>query len=326
MCRELIKFIPMNTLTWKSSAPSNIALIKYMGKIPGLTNQTVNPTLSYTLKHLTSDVELVLTTDSQDRFEPLPNSNLNLGGPQEKKFLNFLNTIKTKFNCNHNFIVKSRNNFPSDCGLASSASSFAALTSVATKAICELQEQPTLSIQQQALLSREGSGSSCRSFFSPWGFWSENTVSELQLPYTNLYHMVFVVSKAQKKVSSSEAHKRVPTSQLFEGRAQRARIRMGQLVEALQIKNWPKAYEICWAEFWDMHALFETSTPSFGYIMPETMEILNWIRDFWKMIGDGPIVTMDAGPNIHFLFRPDQKEMMENFYKKWSPKYLILKS
>lgn len=311
--------------SWRSSAPSNIALIKYMGKIPGLTNQTVNPTLSYTLKHLTSEVELILTTDDQDHYEPLPNSNIVLGGPQEKKFLNFLSHIKNKFNSPHHFIVRSRNNFPSDCGLASSASSFAALTSVATKAICELQEQPLVSIQQQANLSREGSGSSCRSFFSPWGFWSEDTVSDLALPYMQLYHMVFVVSKSIKKVSSSEAHKRVVTSSLFEGRAQRARLRMGQLVEALQTKNWPKAYEICWAEFWDMHALFETSSPSFGYILPETMEVLNWIQDFWKMIGDGPLVTMDAGPNIHFLFRLDQKEMMDNFVSKWSSKFQIIR-
>ncbi len=316
----------MNNLTWKSSAPSNIALIKYMGKIPGLTNQTVNPTLSYTLNHLTSDVELMLTTDTKDHFEALPGSDLNLSGAQEKKFLNFFNLIKGKFNCKYNFIVKSKNNFPSDCGLASSASSFAALTSAASKAICELQDQPMLSIQQQALLSREGSGSSCRSFYSPWGFWSEDTVSELKLPFSKLYHMVFVVSRDPKKVSSSEAHNRVITSQLFEGRAQRARIRMGQLVEALQIKNWQKTYEICWAEFWDMHAMFETSIPSFGYMQPQTLEILNWIRDFWKMIGDGPIITMDAGPNVHFLFRPDQKMMMDNFYDKWNSKYQIMRN
>lgn len=316
----------MNTQVWKSSAPSNIALIKYMGKVPGQANQTVNPTLSYTLKHLISEVEISLSHDSHDHYEPLPDSNFVVTGPHEKKFLNFLQTIKSKFNSQHKFVVKSRNNFPSDCGLASSASSFAALTAAATKAICDLNDQPQLSLQQQALLSREGSGSSCRSFFSPWGFWSEDAVSEIQLPYNNLYHMVFIVSKTQKKVSSSEAHKRVVTSSLFEGRSTRARVRLGQLVEAFQLKNWQKAYEICWAEFWDMHALFETSTPSFGYMLPETMEVLNWIRDFWKMIGDGPIVTMDAGPNIHFLFRPDQKEMMENFYVKWKDKYQIMKS
>lgn len=316
----------MNNTTWKSSAPSNIALIKYMGKIPGAVNQTINPTLSYTLKNLTSEVELELSPDQNDHFEVLPNSNVVIGASQEKRFLNFLKHIKSKFNCHESFIIRSKNNFPSDCGLASSASSFAALTSATVKAICELQEKPPLSVQQMALISREGSGSSCRSFFSPWGFWSEDSVSELALPYTQLHHLVFVVSKSVKKVSSSEAHKRVVTSYLFEGRSQRARVRLGLLVAALQSKDWFKAYEICWAEFWDMHALFETSTPSFGYMLPDTIEVLNWIRDFWKMIGDGPLVTMDAGPNIHFLFRPDQKEMMDNFYSKWSSKFQMIKN
>ena len=28
---------------------------------------------------------------------------------------------------------------------------------------------------------------------------------------------------------------------------------------------------------------------------------------------DGPLVTMDAGPNIHLLYRPDQAELARQF-------------
>ena len=311
---------------WKASAPSNIALIKYMGKLEGQKNQAINPTISYTLDHLLTDVHLSLSADEEDHFELLPNSNVRLGGSQQKRFLDFLKFIKTQYNCDQGFVVKSRNNFPSDCGLASSASSFAALTQVTTQAICEIQDKKLPELIEMATLSRQGSGSSCRSFFSPWALWSESSISKIDLPFKKMYHMAFVVSSNIKKVSSSEAHKRVVSSPLFEGRMSRARLRMGQLVEALQTRNWKKAYEVCWSEFWDMHALFETSSPSFGYMQPETLKILNWIRDFWKMINDGPLVTMDAGPNIHFLFRLDQKEMMENFYKKWSSSLDIIKS
>lgn len=310
---------------WTDQAPSNIALIKYMGKVEGQTNQTINPTLSYTLNHLVTEVQLTPSPDGQDHFEPLPGANIKLSGQQEARFLNFLKKIKNTFDYEGHFIVKSGNNFPHDCGLASSASSFAALTKVAVKAICEITERPQPPQKEIAALSRLGSGSSCRSFFSPWSFWSHDAIQEIELPYKELHHMVFVVSSSVKKVSSSEAHKRVVTSSLFEGRIDRAKTRMVHLMEAFQNKDWQKAYEICWAEFWDMHVLFETSTPSFGYMVPETIKVLNWIRDYWKMIGDGPLVTMDAGPNIHFLFRPNQKEMMENIYDKWSKEIQILR-
>lgn len=309
---------------WMDKAPSNIALIKYMGKDERAGNQALNPTLSYTLNHLLTEVHLTSSPDGEDHFEPLPGSELKLSAQQEMRFLNFLKGIKAALGYEGHFMVKSTNNFPSDCGLASSASSFAALTKVAVKAICEIQEKPLPPNIQQAQLSRLGSGSSCRSFFSPWSYWSEDRLSEVTLPYTELRHMVFIVNQSVKKVSSSEAHKRVISSSLFEGRTLRAKTRLAELLDAFRAKDWQRAYEICWAEFWDMHALFETSTPSFGYMVPDTLKILNWIRDYWKMIGDGPIVTMDAGPNVHFLFRPNQKEMMDNMYAKWSSEFKIM--
>ena len=57
-----------------------------------------------------------------------------------------------------------------------------------------------------------------------------------------------------------------------------------------------------------MHALFSSSTQPFSYITPQTQALLNQLKTRWEARGDGPIVTMDAGPNIHLLYRPDQAE------------------
>ena len=35
------------------------------------------------------------------------------------------------------------------------------------------------------------------------------------------------------------------------------------------------------------------------------------LENFWHKNKDGPIITMDAGPNIHLLFRQDQKKMCD---------------
>jgi diphosphomevalonate decarboxylase len=58
-----------------------------------------------------------------------------------------------------------------------------------------------------------------------------------------------------------------------------------------------------------MHALFETSSPSFGYIQSKTRLVLAEIEKFRKANGDGPIATIDAGPNVHLLWRKDQDEL-----------------
>lgn len=49
----------------------------------------------------------------------------------QEKFLKFFALLKKEFKLSGFYQIESTNNFPSDCGLASSASSFAALTQCA---------------------------------------------------------------------------------------------------------------------------------------------------------------------------------------------------
>ena len=58
-------------MQWFSHAPSNIALIKYMGKKSDATNIPVNPSLSYTLNNLLSYVSLESHAGTTDYWEPL---------------------------------------------------------------------------------------------------------------------------------------------------------------------------------------------------------------------------------------------------------------
>ena len=102
-----------------------------------------------------------------------------------------------------------------------------------------------------------------------------------------------MVEAKVKEVSSGEAHKRIETSLLNVGRAERATKRLNDLVAALtqkdwSQKNWRSTYEICWAEFWDMHALFETSRPSFGYMNSDSLNVLRHVqREMWQKQSHG---------------------------------------
>lgn len=307
-------------MQWFAQAPSNIALIKYMGKKDSERNIPTNSSLSYTLNKLVSSVELEKIPGRKDYWEPLyiPGAQpFELGEKGQQRFLNHFARIKERFNYDGAFVVRSSNNFPHSSGLASSASSFAALTKCAALALSELTQHPLLSIEEQAQLSREGSGSSCRSFFSPWALWKEKTVSSIELPYNDLIHQVIVISHQEKEVSSREAHARIHTSKLFPTRDKRAEQNLKTLLSALEEQDWQSAYQICWREFQDMHQLFATCQTPFSYITEQSRMALELLQDLWQRQGDGPIVTMDAGPNIHLLYRPDQKELCHEFTKEY---------
>ena len=293
---------------WTSKAPSNIALIKYMGKKEG--NIPENISLSYTLEKFTTEVAL-----EEHQKKDIFINDIGLNENEIRRFLSHLNYIKDLTNFKGYFKIASKNNFPRSAGIASSASSFAALTMCAFKAISDIKNVSSPSVQEMSSISRRGSGSSCRSFFSPWCVWDGEKAEKIDISINKLLHDVVLVDSGLKKVSSSEAHKLVQTSLLIDGRSNRAKNRFDRLVYALNNNQWNIAYQICWEEFFDMHALFETSVPHFGYISSETMFVLSELRKFWENNNDGPLVTIDAGSNVHLLWKNDREYLRSSFKK-----------
>lgn len=300
-------------MSWQASAPSNIALIKYMGKTDFSRNLPSNASLSYTLENLKTFVEIEQIDVSEDQWKPLVQTGclsptFSIKG--QKRFLDYFKKLKDVYNVKENFLIKSANNFPSDSGMASSASSFAALSKAADLAFSSFGYR-NHSDQTLFQLSREGSGSSCRSFFSPWAIWKNTKVFEPKIKIQKLLHDVVLVDTKLKEVSSGDAHKRIETSPNNQGRSERAEKRLDDLLEAFNTDNWKGAFNIVWDEFMDMHELFETAEPLFCYRTEKSYNALQMIREFWKDRNDGPLVTMDAGPNIHLLWREDQVLLRE---------------
>lgn len=281
----------------QATAPSNIALIKYMGKEG--ENQGVNGSLSMTLSAFRTEVELEEKT-GDDEWSPLPGS-APLRQESTQRFVDFFQKLKKQNGMQKSFWIRSGNNFPSDAGLASSASSFAALTKASLELFAKMQNRQAPSAVEMARVSRTGSGSSCRSFFAPWCRWEGDDIRAVPSALPNLVDLVAVVDGGYKKVSSSEAHKKVRTSALFNGRVERAQNRLGKLEAAMKEGNLQRVAELSWEELWDMHSLFHTAVPPFFYFAPQTISALRWAEDCWEKRGKGPITTIDAGPNVHFL-------------------------
>jgi diphosphomevalonate decarboxylase len=317
--------------TVAAEAPSNIALIKYMGKLPlnsniGATdrNRPTNASLSVTLPHLRTRVELEQKAAMNDSWAPLELAGWIVPELSEKgraRFLNHFIKLKKDLGISGFYEIRSASNFPSDCGLASSASSFGALTMAAAELARDVNSNFDMSLDKIADLSRQGSGSSIRSFYGPFSIWDGDGAREVDITDLELVHEVIVVEDEKKAVSSSAAHERVISSPIFEGRPMRAEQRLTELVDALKNVNrdaqaWGKAFRITWDEFHDMHALFSTSVPPFSYMTKGTSEVLEYLHDLWQRHADGPLVTMDAGANVHLLYRPTQTAIREEIRAK----------
>lgn len=316
----------------EAMASANIALIKYMGKKSAGKNLPTNSSLSLTLPGFDSKVQIFDSEGNQsDKWAPLEGSgffNPNLSEAGKEKFLNFFRYLKDLWGLQKNYLIKSGNSFAPDCGLASSASSFAALTK-ATASLAQSENAKNFDFRDQdlALISKKGSGSSCRSFFSPWAHWKVTDETEsilgLDFPDLDFLDMVIEVNPEKKSVSSSDAHRRVPSSLSFLGRAERAELRLEAMTAALRTGNLESVFELAWADFWDMHSLFETSQPSFGYMTPGSMEVLKWTRERWSKFSIGPVATMDAGANVHLLVQKSNFKLIREIQNHWGVRFPV---
>ena len=326
-------------------APSNIALIKYMGKMDTAQNLPENGSLSMTLNRLCTFLELEEGSD-QIRFLPeAPPGGSNLIVPQlDKKSLTklhahcervlreipaLLSRRKLSNRAVQPFSVRSANSFPTASGIASSASSYAALTlALSALSAVDLDSFKNVYCEDRsfrrdlAALSRQGSGSSCRSFEGPWVKWEKQNAA--QVPTSNLpkmAHFVALISSEEKSVSSSQAHLRVKTSPLWSGRPERADDRLRGLESAMVIGDLKKISQLAWSESWEMHSLFHTASEPFSYWKAGSIAGLQFLAPY---LSDPvpPIVTMDAGPNIHVIVPETKRDFWREILKKQFPSLL----
>ena len=312
-------------MKWSALSPSNLALIKYMGKGPD--NLPLNSSLSFTLNHLVTKVTAEEAPfDSWSPFDKADSFYTALSLGEQKRFLNFFKFLKERFSIPGHYRICSGSNFPLSAGMAGSASAFSALTRTAYH-ISQSRSGRNMkfSTEELAQISRRGSGSSCRSFFSPWALWRGERIKPLKFPFKNFIHQAVAVENSPKKIPSGSAHERVKNSLRFRQRPERAEGRLTQLCSALKSQDWPKCFSLVKEEFLDVHELFETSRPPFTYQTENSRKIVRMIENFWERKGDGPLITMDAGSSVHLLYRGDQEDFAEEIASRLS-RFLIFRS
>lgn len=297
-----------------AKAHTNIALIKYWGKRDELLILPTNNSLSVTLDGFYTQTSVTFEKDlTRDHFSL---DGQIISGVQFDRVSTFLDLIRDyagKKNLYAN--VDSINKVPTAAGFASSASGFAALAAASTRAL-------GLSLNDQALsrLTRQGSGSACRSIYGGFAEWEMGNLSDgsdsFAVPIAPVNHWdirvaAVVLNAKMKKVSSREGMRRtVETSPFFSGWVESNPNDLKQIKEGIMDRDFEKVGQIAEANCLKMHATTLGANPPFSYWNDSTfavMQTVQWMREK----GIPAFFTIDAGPNVKVLYLPKNEKNVE---------------
>ncbi len=316
-------------LAWRS--PSNIALVKYWGKVGHQI--PANPSISFTLKNAHTNTEFIY------KKKETPNESINIDfyfegehkpdfAAKIEKFLTSLSKVEMPFLTDYNFEIRSDNSFPHSSGIASSASSMSALA----LCLCDMElaiqekEKDELSYRKRAShIARLGSGSAARSVYGGLAAWGETKAIEgtdntFALPFEeadevfhSFYDAILIISEGEKAVSSRAGHGLMNNNPFAAPRYAQANENMLLLTEALKKGDLATFGEIVEQEALALHALMMVSKPSYVLFKAETWHIIEAIRTFRAETGYHLYFTLDAGPNVHMLYPAAIKAEVETF-------------
>jgi diphosphomevalonate decarboxylase len=278
----------------------NLAFIKYWGNSDDHLRIPVNSSISMNLDGL--QTETTVEWDAELSADTLIlNDQVESGRALERVSIH-LDVIRQRLGLSMRAAVRSANNFPMGTGIASSASSFAALTVAAVVAAgAELSER------ELTTLARRGSGSASRSVPSGFVQWNKGDSHETSYAesiaapdYWDVIDVIAVVSGQHKAVGSTEGHQSANTSDLQVARVAGAEERLRICREAILSRDFATFAEVVELDSNLMHAVMMTSRPPLFYWLPATLAIMEQVRR-WRADGVQVCYTLDAGPNVHCI-------------------------
>lgn len=291
-------------------ATSNIAFVKYWGRVDDKLRLPMNGSISMNLDAATTLTTVAFTPDRDtDSFHP---KSLQLDGKQAARVFAHVDRIRQIAGIDTPVTIATQNNFPMGAGIASSASAFAALTR-ATAAAAGLD----LSLKALSVLARQGSGSAARSIapgFVEWhrGKDSNSSYAEQIAPADHwaLHDLIAITQTEHKAVGSSKGNALVSTSPFNETRVALAQQSLKTVRRAILRRDFTLLGEEMEREAIRLHVIAMTSEPAIYYWNPVTMRIILAVTT-WRSAGLEAYFTIDAGANVHIITQADDVEVVE---------------
>jgi diphosphomevalonate decarboxylase len=315
-------------------APANIALIKYWGKRDNQFPE--NGSLSITLEN--SSTKTYLSIRKKNKSGGAIDMKYYFHGALNQKFGKKIDQLlshlqsEMPFLLDYQLIFHSENNFPHSAGIASSASSMAAvaLCLVSMEQIVTKKKLSNKDFYRKAsTIARLGSGSATRSLYGGFVTWgaidsiagsSDHYATPFRLhEFSRLNHVrdiILIVNSKEKQVSSSLGHAMMAAHPYREGRKNQVNSNLTEFIKAISENNYHLIAKIAENEALSLHALLMTSSSGTILLQPNTLQIIAEIKKFRESTRLDLFFTIDAGPNVHLIYFEDQREMVLQFVKE----------
>lgn len=312
-----------------TTAPVNIAVVKYWGKRDAKLNLPTNSSLSVTLSQ--ADLRTLTTASCSTAFKDdvllLNGEASDLTGARTQACLRELRTRREAVESQDaslpklsamRLLIVSENNFPTAAGLASSAAGFAALV----RAIADLYELPS-SPTELSLIARQGSGSACRSLFGGYVAWQMGSQADgldsraVEVApashWPEMRALILVASAAKKGVSSTSGMQQtVATSGLFQQRiADVVPRNMQRMQDAVAARDFAAFAEVTMRESNSFHATCADTYPPIFYMNDVSRAAVRAVEAINAAAGKTVAAyTFDAGPNAVVYYLEENKDLV----------------
>jgi diphosphomevalonate decarboxylase len=134
--------------------------------------------------------------------------------------------------------------------------------------------------------------------------------------FENFKDTILLVDKGEKSVSSSVGHGLMKGHPYAESRFKQANENMLKLSNSLQQGNIKEFIEIVENEALSLHAMMLTSNPSYVLMQPNTLKIIELVREFRSNEQSNLCFTLDAGANVHLLYPEKEEKRVAAFIEK----------
>lgn len=284
----------------------NIAVMKYWGKSDVTRNVPSGPSISFPLNSFLT--ETYIEYGDCDEFY--------LNGeayPMKERMKMVIELFRNKSGDARPICVRSSNNFPHGCGVASSASGFAALT-LALNDFHELE----LSEAELSDIARFGSGSAGRSILPGIVLLDGTSVQHVDL-WPEMKILSIILSGEHKKIGSTEGMIRTTdTSSFYRERMSRIGTRIVDMLQHIRKRAFEEFAELTMRESNEFHAILMETYPPIRYIGDDGFKIIEMCHvfnsDCLKVA-----YTFDAGPNPFLFTLEEHLDDVKNVFRDYKP-------
>ena len=194
--------------------------------------------------------------------------------------------------------LESENSFPSNVGLGSSSSGFAAAAMAATEAAGLDLSRPDVST-----IARLGSSSAARAVTGGFsdlhmGLNDHDCRSErLESPLEDDVRIVAGLVPAYKE--TEEAHREAADSHMFEARLAHIHDQLVEMRDALRVGDFDRVFETAEHDSLSLAATTMTGPAGWVYWKPETLEIFDTVRELRDEEGIPAYYSTDTGASVY---------------------------